>query len=432
MIWPASGENIVPDESPSDAVLKGDSYQGTVTSGGGSRPISFKLSADADCRLRFIVDPVDTQTYLLVAKNSGKPGETEAPPSLAGRSADGKTVASDGISVRGWGSNKDGHYIRIAARVATVTHPSAQRIERPILRLWLRSFVSFRNAPIETPLGTLAVHGNSESADCDEMSGSVAVQAPSSNPDAAWRRHADDFLRHMHRGLALAHGGRLQTPRLDYAEGDSLEITFFAGSAFEREFPVQYQLNHDPFIRSLAERYFNGGPFPEVLWTALGWMQTETTFDEIRFLTAMTALESVIEGQLPERRGTIIPKSEFKPLRKLLEGIIAASAKLQAGSKEILLAKIAGLNKKTLSEKITSLFDHFDIPRRDFEGNTIVGLIKLRNEIVHRGGIPDGVDLWRQIILVRELLTRILLKEMGFKGQYCCYIGGLHDRNFPE
>ncbi|GLS31394.1 hypothetical protein SAMN04488498_1646 [Mesorhizobium albiziae] len=50
---------------------------------------------------------------------------------------------------------------------------------------------------------------------------------------------------------------------------------------------------------------------------------------------------------------------------------------------------------------------------------------------MHRGLLPD-VDIWDGIVLVRELITRILLSEIGFQGRYCCYVGGLHDRNFPE
>lgn len=58
-------------------------------------------------------------------------------------------------------------------------------------------------------------------------------------------------------------------------------------------------------------------------------------------------------------------------------------------------------------------------------------LIKLRDAIVHTGHAPKDTDIWLSIILVRELVTRILLKEIGFVGRYCCYVGGLNDRDFP-
>lgn len=413
-------------------ILEEDRYTGAIALNAVSAPITFRLSAGSDCRLLFDIDPVDTQTYLLVMRNSGRPGQTVNEFSLNGHSEDGKTVTSYRMSLSGSGSNQDGHCIRAASQAATVMRPLEKAIDKPLLRLWFRSFSSFRNPTITTPLGTLEVQGNSKDVDLDDMSGNVAIQAPSRNPGADWYDKADIFLRHMHRGLALAHGGRLQTPRLDYIEGDVFKATFFAGSGFRPEFPVQHHLNHGPFIQALADCYLRRGPLPDVLWTALGWMQTDTTFDEIRFLTAMTALETIIEGQLPERRGTAIPNSDFRGLRGKLEDVIMTDERLHGEAQQVFLGKIAGLNKKTFSEKIAALFDHFEIPKRDFDKDVIVGLVRLRNEIVHRGGIPDSIDVWPQIILVRELITRILLREIGFKGRYCSYVGGLNDRDFPD
>jgi hypothetical protein len=169
-----------------------------------------------------------------------------------------------------------------------------------------------------------------------------------------------------------------------------------------------------------------------MLWTALGWMQADTTMDEIRFLTAMTAIEAIIESQLPTRRGTIVPKPAFAILRQSFSQMVSADVTLTQTAREIFLAKLSGLNQKTLSEKMSELFDHYGISRRDFEGAVIVDLIKTRNEIIHKGTAPPTVDLWSRIVLVRELITRILLKEIGFVGRYCCYIGGLRDRDFPE
>jgi hypothetical protein len=261
----------------------------------------------------------------------------------------------------------------------------------------------------------------------------LALEAPSRDPGADWRNKADDFLRHMHRGLALAHGGRLQTPRLDYLHQLIAEIAFFDGAGFEPEFPVQHYLNQGPFIQALVDRYETKGSLPDMLWTALGWMQTDTTFNETRFLSSMIALEAIIDSQLPRRRGTIIPPAQFKLLRQKIEALIAADDTLAEPprAREILVKKVSQLNEKVFADKIHALFDHYVIPRRDFEGNVIRDLIKLRNEIVHRGSAPDGVDIWPSIILVRELITRILLKQIGFAGRYCCYIGGLNDRDFP-
>jgi hypothetical protein len=144
----------------------------------------------------------------------------------------------------------------------------------------------------------------------------------------------------------------------------------------------------------------------------------------------MTALEAIID-QLPERRGTIIDKKIFGDLREKIQQLIEEDETIPQDDKPILIGKISDLNRKAFSRKILALFDHFDIPKREFEGDVIIELIKLRNDVIHRGTAPDGIDLWPSVVLVRELITRILLKQIGFIGRYCCYIDGCHDRDFP-
>jgi hypothetical protein len=106
---------------------------------------------------------------------------------------------------------------------------------------------------------------------------------------------------------------------------------------------------------------------------------------------------------------------------------VAASA-LSDAEQKIFSERLTGINRKSFAEKIDGLFDHYGLSRDDFGGTVVRSLVKLRNDIVHRGQIPDDVDAWPMIILVRELITRILLTAIGFEGTYCCYVGGLHDR----
>lgn len=236
----------------------------------------------------------------------------------------------------------------------------------------------------------------------------------------------------MHRGLALAHGGRLQTPRLDYALGRSLEITFFEGAGFVREYPVQDHLNQGPFIEALVTRYEQHKTLPEILWTALGWMQIDTTFNEVRFLSGMTAIEAII-NRCMKRRRRVIARSDFAPLRNKLVAVIEAEETLAPGAKELFTKVITQqMNRTVLQKNIRQLFSEYKISRTDFEDEEIERLVRLRDEIVHTGEIPDGIDIWPSIILLRELITRILLKEIGFVGRYCCYVGGRHYRDFPN
>ena len=45
---------------------------------------------------------------------------------------------------------------------------------------------------------------------------------------------------------------------------------------------------------------------------------------------------------------------------------------------------------------------------------TLKDMIKLRNNIIHKGKVVIDDSIWKFIILCRELITRILLKELDF------------------
>ncbi|MER9070069.1 hypothetical protein NKH84_26465 [Mesorhizobium sp. M0902] len=413
-------------------VLDKKRYRGKLAVDGIEVDVRFTLSAKADCRLSFEFDAVDGASFMLLAKTMGRPGQLNGHFAIDALTRGGDRVTSDTMSLGAYQVNNDGYFIEASYLAATVTRVMKNGAPKPILKLWFRGFSSYRNSTVETPLGTVAVWGATKGSDSDEMSGCVAISAPSEVPDASWIVQADEFLRHMHQGLAFAHGGGLQTPRLDHIEGNIFKATFFSGSGYQPEFPVQYSLHHGPIIAALVARYFDQGPVSEVVWIALRWMQSGTTVDEVRFLTGMTALETIIESELPAKKGTIIPKANFKMLRQKLMDMVDHSLDLTVDQREIFKKRIEGNNKKSLPEKIDALFDHYKISRRDFPLTTVVSLVNLRNKIVHTGVVPDDVGIWGSIILVRELITRILLSEIGFNGRYCCYIGGRHDRNFPE
>ncbi|MBB3587133.1 hypothetical protein [Sphingomonas sp. BK481] len=408
-------------------IFPSERFEGSLSNGAASVPIAFVVSAGEDCRLVFDVEPGGRDLGRMGFGVGATPGLEMPEYALRGRSAAGNTITSDSVSIIAHGHSGQGHTIGIEAGEATLVVPLNEPQDQPILREWFRSFKSFRNPVFETPLGRVVVHGDAKVPNKDVTSGYVAVQAPAGAVPDDWRQRADAFLLHMQRGIAFAHGGRLQVPRLDYIAKDESCTTFYAGEPFRSEFPVQHQLNHGPILQTLVDRYFDHGPLPEVLWTALGWMQSDTTFDELRYLTAMTALETIIETELPAKKGTTVPKSDFKAMRAELDKVVAASA-LSDVERNIFRQRLAGMNRKSFAEKIDGLFDHYGLSRDDFGGNAIGSLVKLRNDIVHRGHIPDDVDAWPMIILVRELITRILLTAIGFEGKYRCYVGGLHDR----
>lgn len=412
------------------AVLERLHYTGHVDVAGVRIAIGFFLSAGQDSRLVFEFDPISDTDYFQIRQYNSSADGSLPDISLYAQSENGFVITSKTVNLVGWRSGSSGNSIKIDTRAAELTIPLQETQPSPVLRLWFRSFKSFVNPVISTPLGKLSVRGATHVNDIDDMSGNISISADTPNVEANWSEKADAFLTHMHHGLSFAHGGRLQTPRLDYYAGNTLTSTFYAGEAFRSEFAIQYSLHHAPIITALTDRYFSKGPLPELLWTALGWVQVDSTINEVRFLTGMTALESIIQHLLPQKNKSTVPAKKFKPIKKAMEAVIKNSEGLNDNDRETLIRQLSDINRMTLADKIEAVFIHFGISRRDLDRATIGGLASLRNKIVHQGTFPNGTDQWAIIILVREIVTRILLAEIGFSGRYICFIGQRHDRQF--
>jgi hypothetical protein len=279
--------------------------------------------------------------------------------------------------------------MQLAAAEACVRILLIKPAPLPMLTRWMRGFQSFAAPQTQTPLGAVVAFGAAAQVHHDELSGGLQIQAPDPTAPPGWRADAGDFLLHMQRGLSLAHGGRLQCPVEFYLEGSIREVTFRRGSSQAPELPVQPHLSLEPFLKALAARYFGKGPLPDILWTALGWCHADTTIDDLRFLTGMIALEAIATACLPAK-------------------------------------------SKSFATNIQSLFGHFGVATADFGVPVIKAMVALRNEIVHEGEAKSVSDLWANIILVRELVSRILMVEIGYAGHYWCYIGGQHLRQFPS
>lgn len=188
-------------------VLPETEFAGEISINGETTPITFRASAGPDCRLCINAGDIEPRAYFFVVRNQGVPGASHEEFTLRGTSADGQTIASENVFVRAYGHNDDRRWIDLRSRGCKITLPLQRCVKRPVLRRWCRSFRSFRNPSIETSLGNLTVWGKAQDVAPDDMSGGINLEAPSGCPGDDWRQKADDLLSHMHRGLALAHGG---------------------------------------------------------------------------------------------------------------------------------------------------------------------------------------------------------------------------------
>jgi hypothetical protein len=398
-------------------------FSGSIRWNSDTFAVDFDAWTDEDSHLAIEVQPLPTPTVFKLQQAMGRPGASLALLEISGCCSDGVTFYSNSASIQGFSFGSAQNTVKLGVQKARITSTLAKPIKDSFARLWFRGFKSFHNPPVLTQFGEVRVSGSHKIAEADEISGCVELRRANAGTPETWLSNAQDFLKFMHQGLAFAHGGKLQAPRLDVVLGDRCEVTYFAGRSFPRSLAPIHHLNQGPFIEQLVNRYSDPKPFPAMLWTAISWLHNDSSFSEARFLMAMTALETVVEHVIPTALTTVISKDEFRQVRsKLLE--VVEKLKLDETSAQIFEGKLKGLNSRSLSQKIQTLRDHYGLSKALFSDTKIVALIKIRNDIVHAGAGASESALWNEELLATELLWAIVFHELGYSGPRESYIEG--------
>jgi hypothetical protein len=402
--------------------LEKKKFTGIIQLADDTYPAEFEVKAGDDGRIQVEIEPIPTQTAL--ALRDGQPGMRVQEFTLSGSNESGETFLSNTVNVNRVQIGMPNSLIGVSTREAKVAGVLDGPTATPLTRLWLRGFKSSFNAPVKTALGLVEVCGSSRIADADDMNGFVAVRAQDETDLDGWTQKADALLTFMHRGLAFARGGRLQAPGLEVYMDDRWEATYYDGVGSRSGFAPIHPLNQGPFIEALTKRFADPKPFHSMLWTAIGMMNTETSFDEVRLLMSMTALDAIVEHVIPKAMTTIMPKSDYVSVRDKLLAALSDVDFVDESHGDIFTAKIKQLNGRTLAQKVQALRDHYDLSKAIFTDEAIVAATKYRNEIAHPSEGSNKEDLWPKILLVRELVSQIVFHEIEYTGPYESYVGG--------
>jgi hypothetical protein len=372
--------------------------------------------------LKFNVEPLSFEgqqsALLKLMQTSSTPGTVTSEFGIDCSSASGKRIKSGRAFSTGFCHKNGTLEITIEVNEAELCMPLGSRSPTPILQFRLCGFRSFGpGLQATTRLGKVYARGMTGVSGPYEITGNLSVQAGEGPTSQDWREEANNLLMHLRMALSFANGGHLCTPIVEFWENDRLTVTFYrAGSSGTAELPVQPFLHLQQFFKSVAESYDSARSHRDALANAIGWLHVETTHDEVRFLSGMTALEYLASHQLPEASRQLLPEKSFQELRTEIETLLDGNTRITDEIKQAMKARLIGMNRRSLVQNIRALFELWNVSNVDIPNKALRRLVDTRNDIVHRGMTTDSDTLWELIVIVREITARFILALLKIEG----------------
>lgn len=315
------------------------------------------------------------------------------------------------------------------------------------LRMYVKGFQNFGQLNSICCLGMVTMVGAMTINNLDSITGHITIQPDDEPTDmAVWHAEADKLFEHVRRVMSFASGAMLLGPIIEFYAGDDLKVVALSqsrqASAPSRTF---HYLDQQPIFDAAVTSFFNPPFEVKNLFFAIEWFAMESSYNEIRLMNAMTALENLVASNLGDNDKFIRPKKEFEKTRKTLRAVIRQCIEKwltddinEANTIVVELnEKLADLNRRSIRQKLSILVEHWSVPLDGIGEDKIEEAIKARNLIVHRGHYYDDGnerstdELWEHSIIVREIVVRFLLTAIGYRGDYISYIGGYHYAKFP-
>ena len=420
------------ETSEAGHILPPKQFAGELILGEQRVPISLTASAGLSGRLELDVEPISPSDspsgVRALAQSFGKPGNTIDEFGLECETSDGKRLTSESVHL----TEYNGVHIKLRTGEASLRMTAADTYDRPVLRFWLLGFECFPKVHVVTELGSVIARGATRTSATDQITGCITVEGLDGYHPTTWRESAEHMLKHLCSVLGFARGAPLPAPISEFYEGDTVEVTFHeTGGGYASMMPPLPHLNLRPIVEAAVNNIKAVDAHRDTFEIAVGWLLVPTTFDEVRFLAGMTALESLVSRLLEKSQMSILGNSAFRKFAKRVRSLVDEQD-FDDPTKDAIKGKISELNRRPFVDRIKALLEHRKVARTSIDDAELARLVRLRNSIVHQGAAPEHEDLWPSILIIREILVRIVLSMLQFDGTYWCYLGGRHMRRFPD
>lgn len=414
-----------------------------------SVPIDFFALINQRGEVEFNFEPIaltNETSFILKSMSAEQTGLNYF--SLFGKSEDGTELRTEHFQINNLGPDSDesGNHIRLKGRCSKVIfmRPLVETALVPTLKMHMKGFQNFHQLVATCELGQIAMHGQSSILDADTITGYIAIQSKTTIQSAdllAWRSEANKLLEHVHRVMSFACSTLLGVTVIEFYSGNSLEVTVFSqGKQSPASMRVFHFMDQQDIFETAVKSFFNPPFEVKNLFFAVEWFAMDSSYSEVRLVNAMTVLENLIASNLSEAETLVRSKKEFEKVRKNIRCILKETVKEwfdnedeRAAALQEINEKMPDLNRKTLLKKLNIIIERWSVPMHGIKESDILAAKKARDLIVHQGYYDHnrGEELWVHVTIVREIVVRIILTVLGFKGRYASHVGGFHDVQFP-
>ena len=366
---------------------------------------------------------------------------------LTGKSDDGTKFKTEHLYFNSIGHNSN-RKLKLSAHCSEAFFflKFPEPVTHPLIRLHLKGFQNFRQLKARCELGTVTMDGDGSIHNHNIITGYLSLVQKNESVDfSEWRTKAEKLLEHVRKVMSFATASSLQTPVIEYHNRDNLEVVVWSQTEQHQSFlRTFHHLHLQPIFEVAIESFFNPPVEVKNLHFTIEWFSMSATYNEVRLVAAMTALENLVSSNLDDTEIFIRPEKEFdkirKELRKVIKKCLEKWSLEEKGkiSNEIvpeLNEKLIDLNRTTIFRKIKFLANQWGVPFDGISDVEIRAAKKARDLIIHRGyyyeeGNNYQDDLWKHVTIIREILVRFILTAIGYEGDYISYFGGAHQAKF--
>ena len=428
---------IMSETSESRHILPPEEFFGKLVIDGQRIPVSLTASAGPSGRLEMEVNPIflsDLPAGVLAnLRSAGRPGQPINEFGLDCETCDGKRLKSDQVSLAQWRQGSESLQVKLRIGETSLAMAAKETHDRPALRFHLLGFSCFPSVRVDTLVGPVLISGATRTTASDQISGWITAEVRADSCSRSWRQSAEEMLSYLQSVLAFARGAPLATPVTEFYEGDTVEVTFQDTVGTHASYmPPISRLNLKPIVAAAAKNVTLVEDCREAFDIAIGWFLVPTSVDEVRFLSGMTALDGLASRTLDKSQMYILGNSASRRLARRVRAFVDEQENSDDSAKWAIKQKIPELNRRPFMQQITALLEKWCVSRISIKDECLARVVRLRNELVHQGGVPENEELWPSILVVREILVRLILSMLQFKGDYQCYLGGRHMRHFPD